>query len=544
MGSGVSTSDDLSTNEKESLTRVIEGRYQELKNVLSDSEQMVALKEAYNNHINLIRTNRVKQTETEGVVYAGDHETDKVELDIEKGLSFEEKDDDDDDEEEHYVNNFRLKSSKSMIYQPFLYSNSSKNESHSERVRSKSSAQLLDLAQSAIQEEHDKLTNFVASLKAGDVTPKVASNFRIRRLTYKNHGVDDEGSPSKSSPDKKSPVRQASIKAPLTGTKRIIRTTIFASSEIGQVTETTPPFPESMLGTYSCHGIEPSYYEDDGVIQKINQDRACVVYPYNSSTREALFMVLDGHGEQGDKVSEFAMRQIVVSLEKDASLQVDPVGALSKAFVSTDAALVITEMNCMTSGCTCVAVYVRGTKLYVANVGDSRAVMAYKPLSKADDNSSVESPFLAKNLSRDHKPDDPIEMERIVRMGGFVCPPQEEGLSARVYLDPNFTMIGLAMGRSIGDHAVKSVGVIADPEVLEFDVDPEDQFMIMASDGVWEFISSQEAVDIVNRSLQDGTPAACQALIEEAASRWRDFEGDYRDDITAIVVKFPLPYTE
>jgi len=544
MGSGVSTSDDLSTNEKESLTRVIEGRYQELKNVLSDSEQMVALKEAYNNHINLIRTNRVKQTETEGVVYAGDHETDKVELDIEKGLSFEEKDDDDDDEEEHYVNNFRLKSSKSMIYQPFLYSNSSKNESHSERVRSKSSAQLLDLAQSAIQEEHDKLTNFVASLKAGDVTPKVASNFRIRRLTYKNHGVDDEGSPSKSSPDKKSPVRQVSIKAPLTGTKRIIRTTIFASSEIGQVTETTPPFPESMLGTYSCHGIEPSYYEDDGVIQKINQDRACVVYPYNSSTREALFMVLDGHGEQGDKVSEFAMRQIVVSLEKDASLQVDPVGALSKAFVSTDAALVITEMNCMTSGCTCVAVYVRGTKLYVANVGDSRAVMAYKPLSKADDNSSVESPFLAKNLSRDHKPDDPIEMERIVRMGGFVCPPQEEGLSARVYLDPNFTMIGLAMGRSIGDHAVKSVGVIADPEVLEFDVDPEDQFMIMASDGVWEFISSQEAVDIVNRSLQDGTPAACQALIEEAASRWRDFEGDYRDDITAIVVKFPLPYTE
>ena len=47
------------------------------------------------------------------------------------------------------------------------------------------------------------------------------------------------------------------------------------------------------------------------MIQKINQDRACVVYPYNSSTREAMFMVLDGHGEQGDKVSEFAMRQVL-----------------------------------------------------------------------------------------------------------------------------------------------------------------------------------------------------------------------------------------
>lgn len=227
----------------------------------------------------------------------------------------------------------------------------------------------------------------------------------------------------------------------------------------------------------------------------------------------------------------------MVSLEKDASLQVDPAGALRKSFVSTDAALVITEMNYMTSGCTCVAVYVRDTKLYVANVGDSRAVMAYKPLINAGESSSssssasVELPLVAKNLSRDHKPDDPIEMERIVRMGGFVCPPQEEGLSARVYLDPDFTMIGLAMGRSIGDHAVKSVGVIADPEVLEFDVDPADQFMIMASDGVWEFISSQEAVDIVSKNLQEGAPAACQALIEEAASRWRDFEGDYRDDV-------------
>lgn len=235
--------------------------------------------------------------------------------------------------------------------------------------------------------------------------------------------------------------------------------------------------------------------------------------------------------------------QIVVSLEKDASLQIDPVGALRKSFVSTDAALVITEMNYMTSGCTCVAVYVRGTKLYVANVGDSRAVMAYKTLpntntvgdSSSSINSSsgsVELPLVAKDLSRDHKPDDPIEMERIVRMGGFVCPPQEEGLSARVYLDPDFTMIGLAMGRSIGDHAVKSVGVIADPEVLEFDVDPvADQFMIIASDGVWEFISSQEAVDIVSKHLHEGTPAACQVLIEEAASRWRDFEGDYRDDV-------------
>ena len=52
------------------------------------------------------------------------------------------------------------------------------------------------------------------------------------------------------------------------------------------------------------------------VKHKINQDRGCVAYPYNGSTQQALFMVLDGHGAEGDLVSEFVMRQIVVSLEK------------------------------------------------------------------------------------------------------------------------------------------------------------------------------------------------------------------------------------
>ena len=65
---------------------------------------------------------------------------------------------------------------------------------------------------------------------------------------------------------------------------------------------------------FSSHflGIEPGEDEDgeDAVHDKINQDRGCVVYPYRSSDEEALFMVLDGHGEQGDRISEFVMRQV------------------------------------------------------------------------------------------------------------------------------------------------------------------------------------------------------------------------------------------
>lgn len=82
---------------------------------------------------------------------------------------------------------------------------------------------------------------------------------------------------------------------------------------------------------------------------------------------------------------------------------------------------------------------------------------------------------------------------------------------------------------------MKRVGVTAEPEVLVFNVEDNDCFMVMASDGVWEFISSQEAVEIVQACLDDPdcvVPDACQELIEESASRWQEEEGDYRDDVS------------
>jgi hypothetical protein len=56
------------------------------------------------------------------------------------------------------------------------------------------------------------------------------------------------------------------------------------------------------------------------------------------------------------------------------------------------------------------------------------------------------------SVAKDHKPDDPAELERITAWGGFVKPPADVGLSARVYLDPEFKMMGLAMSRSIGKY--------------------------------------------------------------------------------------------
>jgi len=97
---------------------------------------------------------------------------------------------------------------------------------------------------------------------------------------------------------------------------------------------------------------------------------------------------------------------------------------------------------------------------------------------------------------------------------------------------------------------VKGVGVIAEPVVRTYTLEEEDEFIIIASDGVWEFISSEEAVQIVGRHMiignnensdhgqsDMGASVACQALIRAASNKWHEYEGDYRDDITAIVIR-------
>lgn len=175
-------------------------------------------------------------------------------------------------------------------------------------LRAKTSSQLLSLVSDSVLDDQEKIANFISQLKSGEVQSKQTSDFRTRRLTFSQNtqdvatNADGVAGAAVSTPPKVAPKRLKS------------RTTIFASSEIGVVQAKQPPFPNDVMGTYSCHGIEPSLDEEDGIHEKINQDRGCVAYPYNNKRDEALLMCLDGHGEQGDKVSEFVMRQVMQAL--------------------------------------------------------------------------------------------------------------------------------------------------------------------------------------------------------------------------------------
>jgi protein phosphatase PTC2/3 len=212
--------------------------------------------------------------------------------------------------------------------------------------------------------------------------------------------------------------------------------------------------------------------------------------------------------------------------------------SFKETFVAVDMALLneplIDPMLARTTACVAL---LQDKRLTISNAGDSRCVCARRVSANGGSTSvTATTQLVALDLTKDQNPDVPEEISRIMDYGGYVTLPAEPGLSARIWLDAECTQIGLAMARSIGDHAIAQVGVIAEPVVTTHDVTPDDVFLILASDGVWEFLSSADAVEIVAANLSRGATKACQALIEAAAMRWHEEEGAYRDDITAIVV--------
>ena len=244
------------------------------------------------------------------------------------------------------------------------------------------------------------------------------------------------------------------------------RISISMSPEMGQKPKVALTFPVELVGTFSCHGVEPGRMAGQ-THAKINQDRGCVASPFaepeDGSYKQALFCVYDGHGSQGDKASQFTMDKVIQLLEPLLNDGMREDEALKTAFLRVDDMLKKDRsIDAELSGTTAVVMLLRKTgetlECWVAWCGDSRAVLA-KPRGGG-------RTYEAEDLSHDQKPDTPAEMARIQAAGGFVSPPETEwGGPARVWIDAEMTLPGLAMARSIGDHLVKTVGVIAEPEV-------------------------------------------------------------------------------
>lgn len=185
------------------------------------------------------------------------------------------------------------------------------------------------------------------------------------------------------------------------------------------------------------------------------------------------------------------------------------------------------KIDAVYSGSTALTIVRQGDLLYIANVGDSRAVLA-----TCSDNGDL----LPVQLTVDFKPNLPQEAERIIQCKGRVfCLHDEPGVH-RVWL-PNTESPGLAMSRAFGDYCVKDFGLISVPEVTQRRITSNDQFVVMATDGVWDVISNQEAVKIV--STTPDWVKSSKRLVDCAAHAWKKKrKGIAMDDISAVVLFF------
>ncbi|KAI8555630.1 hypothetical protein RHMOL_Rhmol05G0187500 [Rhododendron molle] len=281
----------------------------------------------------------------------------------------------------------------------------------------------------------------------------------------------------------------------------------------------------------------------------VNQD-CFIVWEEFGCQEDMMFCgIFDGHGPWGHFVAKRVRKTMPSTLlcnwqETLAEASIDPdldldsdnkhhrVNIWKNSYMKTCAAVDQDlgrhrKIDSFHSGTTALTIVRQGELLVVANVGDSRAVLA----TTSDDGSLV--PI---QLTVDFKPNLPQEAERITRCKGRVfCLDDEPGVH-RVWL-PNEESPGLAMSRAFGDYCVKDFGLISVPEVIQRHITGKDQFVVLATDGVWDVVSNQEAVQIVS-SIPDKAKSA-KRLVEHAARAWkRKRRGVAMDDISAICLFF------
>jgi len=248
------------------------------------------------------------------------------------------------------------------------------------------------------------------------------------------------------------------------------------------------------------------------------EDKSVVFDFQDPAGRTATFVsVYDGHG--GHEAAQFLGEHLHSNFQESSGWKGgNALLALEEAFATTDRQLLEAEEP--SGSCAVVAVLVDSC-LYVAHVGDCRAV-----LCSGDKWEAI-------RLTEDHKPDRKDERDRILAAGGDVV----EAGCWRV--TSQYLSVMMATSRAFGDRAFKTGKhadahlIISDPELKMQTLSPSDHFLITACDGVWDVLSDQEACDVVRGVLDKKQNTASDVLARELVEA--AYNRGSTDNISAIV---------
>ncbi|KAL3531632.1 hypothetical protein ACH5RR_005153 [Cinchona calisaya] len=289
-----------------------------------------------------------------------------------------------------------------------------------------------------------------------------------------------------------------------------------------------------------------------------NQD-AMTVWENFTGDRDMLFCgVFDGHGPSGHKVARYVRDLLPSKLSSSCkgsnvsvSTAVGEAGdengdnvdsdsdksqnqffsswkaRILKSFKEMDEELegdAAIESYC--SGSTAVAVIKQKEHLIIANLGDSRAVICTR-----DDQDLL----VAEQLTVDLKPNLRSEFERIRSCQGRVMAMDGEPNVYRVWM-PDEDCPGLAMARAFGDFCLKDFGLISTPEVYYRKLTEKDEFVVLATDGIWDVLSNNEVIRIVASASKRSM--AARLLVDRAVRAWRYKYPCAKVDDCAVVCLF------
>ena len=315
-----------------------------------------------------------------------------------------------------------------------------------------------------------------------------------------------------------------------------------------KVTKEYEEFNTNVFTKY-CDATTTAGRDDDGKI-KTNQDTYILEKNINGVINFNIFGVLDGHGVNGHYASKFTKNYILQRIKNHPliknlqtpseiykHLTANGYQIIARIFIDADTQIAKEKFNVEMSGTTCVLVIQLGEKLICANAGDSRAILVYE--DKKSFNLSDTKVYM---LSYDCKPEIPIEKKRIESNGGCVSQiiDEDDGLPSgpfRVWVKGE-AYPGIAISRSIGDMDAKKVGVIPNPQIIEYTLSPQSKYMIICSDGIWEYISNEEAMKFAKKYYIKNDPLnLCKDLTKKSTDLWLQ-DDVVVDDITVVAVFF------
>eukprot|EP01062_Namystynia_karyoxenos_P007409 TRINITY_DN12610_c0_g1_i1.p1 TRINITY_DN12610_c0_g1~~TRINITY_DN12610_c0_g1_i1.p1 ORF type:complete len:406 (+),score=114.91 TRINITY_DN12610_c0_g1_i1:114-1220(+) len=230
-------------------------------------------------------------------------------------------------------------------------------------------------------------------------------------------------------------------------------------------------------------------------------------------TGTSFFVVADGHAGRSvaDMVAELLPRDIAARLNAGS----DPAAALPASFVAVDRKI-FSKVGVADGGAAAVAALLRGPELWVAHIGDCRAVVC-------DAGKAVV-------MTRDHRASDPQEKKRVESEGAFVAFGR---VCASLMVTRTFGDFGFKGGDTMATGRAKPVSNI--PELARFVLTSSTEFLLLACDGVFDVMDNDQAVALCRQHIRDGPQRMAQELVKASLAKGT------MDNVTAAVITFSRP---